>query len=102
MIDSETVLNTGVLKISASRDVLAERLSLVARGVSTRTAVLVLAGIQLRAAEGQLHVGSVGALPANDVTLEYHTDESMLLITSGTASYRVHTYSAEDFPRLPE
>src|SRR6185437_6438401 len=58
MIDSETVLNTGVLKISASRDVLAERLALVARGVSTRTAVLVLGGIQLRAADGQLHLAA--------------------------------------------
>ena len=133
MIDSELVLNTGVLKIGASRDVLAERLSLVARGVSTRTAVLVLGGIQLRAADGQLHLAAtdmelslrtsveaevegggevvvpgrllldiVRALPDNDVTLEYHSDESMLLITSGTASYRVHTYSAEDFPRLPD
>ncbi len=129
MIDSETVLNTGVLKISASRDVLAERLALVARGVSTRTAVLVLGGIQLRAADGQLHLAAtdmelslrtsveadvegdgevvvpgrllldiVRALPDNDVTLEYHSDESMLVITSGSASYRVHTYSAEDFP----
>jgi DNA polymerase-3 subunit beta len=133
MIDSEIVLNAGVLKISASRDVLAERLALVARGVSTRTAVLVLGGIQLRAADGQLHLAAtdmelslrtsveadvegegevvvpgrllldiVRALPDNDVTLEYHSDESMLVIASGSASYRVHTYSAEDFPRLPD
>src|SRR5579864_8940639 len=67
MIDSETVLSAGVLKISASRDVLAERLSLVARGVSTRTAVLVLGGIQLRAAEGQLH------LAATDMELSLRT-----------------------------
>src|SRR5436853_7119945 len=26
----------------------------------------------------------------------------MLLISSGSASYRVHTYAAEDFPRLPD
>ena len=25
-----------------------------------------------------------------------------MLITSGSASYRIHTYSAEDFPHLPE
>src|SRR5256884_8932216 len=58
MIDSETVLASGVLKLSASRDALADRLSLVARGVSTRTAVLVLGGIQLRAADGRLQLAA--------------------------------------------
>ena len=29
-------------------------------------------------------------------------EESVVLITSGSASYRIHTYSAEDFPHLPE
>src|SRR5262249_58799075 len=58
MIDSETVLASGVLKLSTSRDALAERLGLVARGVSTRTAVLVLGGIQLRAAQGRLQLAA--------------------------------------------
>jgi hypothetical protein len=26
----------------------------------------------------------------------------VLLITSGSASYRIHTYAAEDFPHLPD
>ena len=25
-----------------------------------------------------------------------------MILTSGTANYRLHTYSSEDFPRLPE
>src|SRR4051794_22409164 len=58
MIDSETMLGTGMLKLSVSREALADRLALVARGVSTRTAVLVLGGIQLRASEGQLHLAA--------------------------------------------
>jgi DNA polymerase-3 subunit beta len=133
MIDSETVLASGVLKLSASRDALADRLSLVARGVSTRTAVLVLGGIQLRAAEGRLQLAAtdmelslrasldaevdvegevvvpgrllldiVRALPENEVELEHRSDEAMLLVRSGSASYRIHTYASEDFPRLPE
>jgi DNA polymerase-3 subunit beta len=133
MIDSETVLASGVLKLSASRDALADRLSLVARGVSTRTAVLVLGGIQLRGADGRLQLAAtdmelslrasldaeidvegevvvpgrllldiVRALPENEVELEHRGDEAMLLVSSGSASYRIHTYASEDFPRLPE
>jgi DNA polymerase III subunit beta len=133
MIDSETVLVSDVLKVTVSRDSLAERLGIVARGVSTRTAVLVLGGIQLRAGDGQVQLAAtdmelslrttlaadvdgdgevvvpgrllldiVRALPDDDVQLEHRTDESMLMITSGSASYRVHTYAAEDFPRLPD
>jgi DNA polymerase-3 subunit beta len=133
MIDSETVLASGVLKLGASRDALADRLSLVARGVSTRTAVLVLGGIQLRAADGRLQLAAtdmelslratldaevdvegevvvpgrllldiVRALPENEVEVEHRSDEAMLLVSSGSASYRIHTYASEDFPRLPE
>ena len=57
MIDSEIVMGTG-LRITVSRDDLAARLALVARGVSTRTTVLVLGGIQLRAEVGRLHLAS--------------------------------------------
>jgi DNA polymerase-3 subunit beta len=133
MIDSNVMLAAGVLKVSASREALTERLSLVARGVSTRTAVLVLGGIQLRAAGGRLELAAtdmelsiraaldaevegegevvvpgrllldiVRALPETEVEIEHRSDESMLLITSGASSYRLHTYAAEDFPRLPD
>ena len=51
MINSEVMIGTG-LRITASKDELSSKLSLVARGVSSRTAVLVLGGIQLRA-EGE-------------------------------------------------
>ena len=57
MIDSEIVMGTG-LRITASRDDLAAKLALVARGVSTRTTVLVLGGIQLRAEAGRLHLAA--------------------------------------------
>jgi DNA polymerase-3 subunit beta len=132
MIDSEIVMGTG-LRITVSRDDLAAKLALVARGVSTRTTVLVLGGIQLRAESDRLHLAStdmelslrasveaqvsdegvavvpgrllhdiVRSLPDAEVTIEHHPDEAIVVVTAGTANYRLHTYSAEDFPRLPD
>jgi DNA polymerase III subunit beta len=132
MIDSETV-TLDLLKASVQRDVLAEKVSVVARGLSTRASVLVLGGIQLTAGPGGLALAATDmelslratveaevagegtvvvpgrllldiarALPDPDVMLEYLADESVLSITSGSAGYRIHTYSAEDFPHLPE
>jgi DNA polymerase-3 subunit beta len=132
MIDSEIVVGTG-LRITVAKDELASRLATVARGVSTRTAVLVLGGIQLRAEAGRLHLaatdmevslrteldcsvegeGSVvvpgrllldisRTLPDSEVSIERKPEEAVVVVTCGTANYRLHTYSAEDFPRLPE
>jgi DNA polymerase-3 subunit beta len=123
----------GVLKLRVSQELLVERLSLVARAVSARTAVLVLGGVRLRAEGGRLEVAAtdmelslrasleadiggegevvvpgrllldiVRSLPTAEVSIEQRKDESLLLIDAGSASYRLHTYSAEDFPRLPE
>src|SRR6185437_4913717 len=132
MIDSDIVVGTG-LRITAPRDELAARLALVARGVSTRTAVLVLGGIQLRAEAGRLHLAATDmevslrasldaqvdgegtavvpgrllldiarSLPDGEVTLEHKPEEAVVVVSAGTATYRLHTYSAEDFPRLPD
>jgi DNA polymerase-3 subunit beta len=132
MIDSELVVGTG-LRITVARDELAAKLAVAARGVSTRTAVLVLGGIQLRAEAGKLHLAATDmevslraaveaqvadegtaivpgrllldiarSLPEGDVTVEHRPDEAVVVVTSGSATYRLHTYSSEDFPRLPE
>jgi len=132
MIDSDIVVGAG-LRITASRDELAAKLTTVSRGVSTRTAVLVLGGIQLRAEGSQLHLAATDmevslrasldaqvsgegavvvpgrllldisrSLPDAEVTIEHRPEEAVVVVTSGTATYRLHTYSAEDFPRLPE
>src|SRR5918911_1094052 len=131
MIDSEIVVGTG-LRISVSKDELTAKLATVARGVSTRTAVLVLGGIQLRAEGGQLHLAATDmevslrasldaqvtdegavvvpgrllldiarSLPESDVAIEHRPEEAVVVVTAGSATYRLHTYSAEDFPRLP-
>jgi DNA polymerase-3 subunit beta len=41
-------------------------------------------------------------LPADEVAIEHRPSESVVHVTSGTASYTLHTYNPEDFPRLPE
>jgi DNA polymerase-3 subunit beta len=132
MIDSETV-TVDLLKASLARDQFAERVSVVSRALSTRASVLVLGGMQLRAAGGQLELAATDmelslratveadvsgegtvvvpgrllldiarALPDSEVSLEHLPEESVLVITSGSAAYRIHTYSAEDFPHLPD
>src|SRR5438552_5195461 len=132
MIDSELMVGTG-LRITVPKDELAARLAVVARGVSTRTAVLVLGGIQLRAEAGRLNLAATDmelslrasvdasvdgegtavvpgrllldiarSLPDGEVTIEHRPDEAVVVVTAGSANYRLHTYSAEDFPRLPD
>src|SRR5947199_2954657 len=41
-------------------------------------------------------------LPADEVAIEHKPSESVVHVTSGSASYTLHTYNPEDFPRLPE
>jgi DNA polymerase-3 subunit beta len=132
MIDSEIVVGTG-LRITVSRDELAAKLGIVSRGVSTRTAVLVLGGIQLRAEAGKLHLAATDmevslravadanvtgegtavvpgrllldiarSLPDGEVTIEHKPEEAAVVVSAGSALYRLHTYSTEDFPRLPD
>jgi DNA polymerase III subunit beta len=132
MIDSETVVGTG-LRITVAKDELAAKLAVVARGVSSRTTVLVLGGIQLRAEASRLHLAATDmevslraavdahvsdegtvvvpgrllldiarSLSGGDVSIEHHPDEAVVVVSAGGATYRLHTYSSEDFPRLPE
>ena len=51
---------------------------------------------------GRLLVDLVRLLPEQEVAIGYRLEEGVVEITCGAASYRLHTYSAEDFPRLPE
>ena len=50
---------------------------------------------------GKLLVDLARLLPDSEVTLEYRPFEGVVHVVSGTTSYRLNTYSAEDFPRLP-
>ncbi|TMM25909.1 MAG: DNA polymerase III subunit beta [Actinobacteria bacterium] len=51
---------------------------------------------------GRLLLELARLLPESEVTVEHKQDEATVEIRCGTASYRLHTYNAEDFPRLPE
>ncbi len=44
----------------------------------------------------------VRLLPGDDVSIEHRSGEGVVEIVSGAATYRLHTYNADDFPRLPE
>jgi len=132
MIESEIMVGTG-LRITVAKDELAGKLATVARGVSTRTTVLVLGGIQLRVEGGRLHLSATDmevslrasleaqvadeglvvvpgrllldiarSLPDGEVTIEHRPEEAVVVVSAGSAVYRLHTYSAEDFPRLPD
>src|SRR3954467_4725189 len=51
---------------------------------------------------GRLLTDLARLLPEPELQIEHRPDEGTVHITCGAASYRLHTYSAEDFPRLPE
>jgi DNA polymerase III subunit beta len=51
---------------------------------------------------GRTLVDIARLLPGDEVTIEHKAAESVVHIGSGSASYTLHTYNAEDFPRLPE
>jgi DNA polymerase-3 subunit beta len=52
--------------------------------------------------QGRLLVEIARLLPGGEVTLAHRPEEGVVEITSGSANYRLHTLSAEDFPRLPD
>jgi DNA polymerase-3 subunit beta len=121
------------VKITCTRDELAQALQLVGRAVSTRTSVQILAGILLRVEDGTVHLAAtdmemslrvsfpaaggedgsvvvpgrllldiVRLLPAGEVVLEHDETDGVVNLACGASSYRLHTYNAEDFPRLPQ
>jgi DNA polymerase III subunit beta len=51
---------------------------------------------------GRLLVDLVRLLPADEVTFEHRAEEGVVRVVCGPSSSTLHTYSAEDFPRLPD
>jgi len=51
---------------------------------------------------GRLLVDIARLLPPGEVTLEYRPEEGVARLTCGPATYSLHTFAVEDFPRLPE
>jgi DNA polymerase-3 subunit beta len=51
---------------------------------------------------GRLLLELARLLPDAEVSIEHKLEEAAVEVRSGAATYRLHTYNAEDFPRLPE
>jgi DNA polymerase-3 subunit beta len=51
---------------------------------------------------GKTFVDIVRLLPDADVSLEHRPEEGVVVLTCGTASYKLHTFNPEDFPQLPD
>jgi DNA polymerase-3 subunit beta len=51
---------------------------------------------------GRLLLDIARSLPDSEVSIEHRPEEAVVVVTAGSANYRLHTYSSEDFPRLPE
>jgi DNA polymerase-3 subunit beta len=51
---------------------------------------------------GKTFVDIARLLPGDEVAIEHKPTESVVHVTSGSASYTLHTYNPEDFPRLPD
>src|SRR6266567_8525776 len=51
---------------------------------------------------GRLLLDLARLLPESDVAIEHRSEESAVQITCGSAVYRLNTFAADDFPRLPE
>src|SRR5438874_1782271 len=51
---------------------------------------------------GRLLVDLVRLLPSDEVTLEHRAEEGVVHVTCGPSHASLHTYAAEDFPRLPD
>jgi len=51
---------------------------------------------------GRLLLELARLLPEAEVSLEHKPEEAAVEIRCGSASYRLHTYNPEDFPRLPQ
>src|SRR5438270_2323606 len=132
MIDSEVIVGTGLritvskdelsAKLAAvARGVSARATVLVLGGIQLRSegGQLHLAAtdmeLSLRASldaqvsdegtvvvPGRLLLDIARSLPDSEVTIEHKPEEAVVVVTAGTANYRLHTYSSEDFPRLPD
>ncbi|MGH3080295.1 MAG: DNA polymerase III subunit beta [Gaiellaceae bacterium] len=82
----------GKLELSATDMEISLRTGLDAE-VATEGAVVV---------PGKLLVDLARLLPGEEVSIEHRQGEGVVEIVSGAAVYRIHTYNAEDFPRLPD
>ena len=127
-----SVVTTGMVTMDATcdRETLLRHLQITGRGVSTRSSIQVLAGIQIAAHGGELHLAAtdmelsvrtrVEATVATDGvvvapgkllvdivrhlggdTVSLRLTDGRLVIESDGSTYELNTFDADDFPQLP-
>jgi DNA polymerase-3 subunit beta len=82
----------GKLQLAATDMELSLRTSLEAKVESSGSVVV----------PGRLLLDLARLLPEAEVSIEHKLEEAIVEVQCGSATYRLHTYNAEDFPRLPE
>jgi DNA polymerase III subunit beta len=82
----------GKLQLAATDMELSLRTSLDAKLESSGSVVV----------PGRLLLDLARLLPEAEVSIEHKLEEAVVEVQCGSATYRLHTYNAEDFPRLPE
>jgi DNA polymerase-3 subunit beta len=124
------VLGAVTMDVTCDREQLLRHLQVVEKGTSKRSSIQVLAGIQLAAHGGELHlaatdmemsvrtrvvaqVGTDGVVVApgkklleivrslGGETVQLRLADGMLVIESDGARYEQNVFSADDFPQLP-
>src|SRR5919204_272366 len=83
MIDTDTVVATGTMKITCTRDELTQKLAVVSRGVSTRTAVQILGGILLTAESGKLTLAATDMELSLRASLDARVDGEGAVVVPG-------------------
>src|ERR687897_2777700 len=83
MIETEVVAVGSGMKVTCSRDELVQKLAIVSRAVSTRTTVLVLGGILLRAENGELHLAATDMELSLRTLLEAQVDGEGAIVVPG-------------------
>jgi DNA polymerase-3 subunit beta len=83
MIETDTVAVGSGMKVTCSRDELVQKLGVVSRAVSTRTTVLVLGGILLRAENGELQLAATDMELSLRTSLEAQVDGEGAIVVPG-------------------
>jgi DNA polymerase III subunit beta len=92
LLEAGAAVDGGELRVAATDMELSLRATLAAQIEGDGSIVL----------PGKTLVDIVRLLPADEVSIEHKPAESVVHVTSGSASYTLHTYNPEDFPRLPD
>lgn len=123
-------LGAVTMDATCDRELLLRHLQVVEKGTSKRSSIQVLAGIQLAASDGELHLAATDMEMSvrTRITAEVSTDgvvvapgkklleiirslggeqvqlrlaDGMLVIESGGARYEQNVFNTDDFPQLP-